>query len=449
MGTFIGGGLVDDCDAVAADAEGNVYLACHVVSTDLPGISNLAVHPDDPMNAYIVKLSGNLDKAEWGVMLAGSKYDGAFDIAVSAEGHVFVTGLTGSTDFPVTSNAVQKVYGGGDTDAFFAEISPRGEPLQVSFLGGSKTDQAFALELDQGGNLWLAGATWSPDFPGEIVRFGESSVDADAFLTRLSRSGTAELRSVIFSGQRYEKITGIVADTDGHVYVAGLTESTDFPVTNALQSSLGGDGDGFVAKLSRDDLRLVYSTFFGGAGKDAVWGLDLLNNGGLVIAGTTTSDDLKTTTDAFQRIRRGGEDVFIASLSPAGTILDYCSYFGGTGADSAGYDGRSIAVDRENRIWLAGQTTSVDLPTRDAPQKQIGGDTDGFVARLALGNGLEFATYIGGPGRDLAEGLALAPNGSVWITGLTASSGFPFPLVFQKEFGGGEFDCFLVRLNRK
>ncbi len=157
LGTYLGGSAADDCDAVATDGQGYVYLACHAASLDLPGITATEPDPDDPMNAYVVKLTPGLDAVEWGVLLAGSAYDGAFAIAAGPRGHVYVTGLTMSPDFPATSNALQKSYGGGEADAFFAEIDPDGELIHVSFLGGNGADRAFAIELESNGSLLLGG----------------------------------------------------------------------------------------------------------------------------------------------------------------------------------------------------------------------------------------------------------------------------------------------------
>ena len=445
QGTYVGGSLVDDCDAVATDRAGNVYLACHVVSVDLPGITDAASNPDDPMNASVVKLSAQLDAFEWGVLLAGSQYDGAFDLAVDARGHVFVVGLTSSADFPVTANALQRNYGGGEADAFFAEIDQDGKLLEVSFLGGSDTDRAFGLEL-QDGTLWLGGATWSSDFPGITDPSHGIPADANAFVARLSPQGETRVRSTIIGGRGYEKVTGIVATGDGQLFVVGLTESVDFPLAEPLQEVYGGSGDGCVAKLSTTSLELLFSTFVGGTAEDAVWGMAMLSDGRPVIAGTTRSEDLPTTEDAFQPRLAGADDAFIARLDSTGQNFDFCSYFGGSGADSAAYDGRPIAVDGEDRVWLVGQTTSSDLPTRAALQETPGGGSDGFVARLDLGESLEFATYLGGEGRDIAEGLALSPTGTAWISGLTDSKKLPFPLPLQPNYGGGKFDSFLVGL---
>ncbi|MBI1355761.1 MAG: hypothetical protein GC160_15585 [Acidobacteria bacterium] len=436
---------MDDCDAVATDHAGNVYLACHVVSMDLPGVADAVFVPDDPMNAYIVKLSAALDAIEWGMLLAGSRYDGAFDIAVDGRGHVFVAGLTASPDFPVTANALQKRYGGGEGDAFFAEIDPEGKLLEVSFLGGGGTDQAFTLEIEDG-TLWLGGATWSSDFPGVPNPLAERPGDADAFIARISSESEERVRSTLLGGREYEKVTGITAAEGDQLFAVGLTKSSDFPLVDSLQGVGGGAGNGFVAKLSKASLNVMFSTLVGGTGVDAVWGVDLLTDGRPVVAGSTNSTDLPTTEDAFQRTNGGADDAFLAVLAATGKSIDYCSYFGGSGDDSAAYDGRPIVVDPENRIWFVGQTVSENLPTRHALQAAPGGDSDGFIARLALDGTLDFASYLGGEGRDIAEGLSLSPTGRVWITGLTASNVLPFPLTLQRSHAGGRFDCFLVGL---
>ena len=153
QGSYVGGSLVDDCDGVATDRAGNVYLACHVVSMDLPGLTDAIPTPEDPMNAYVIKLTAQLDAVEWGVLLAGSQYDGAFDIAVDARGHVFVAGLTGSADFPVTANALQKIYGGGEADAFFMKfqfVNPTAGPatVQLSFFDGAGDPMSIPYTQD-------------------------------------------------------------------------------------------------------------------------------------------------------------------------------------------------------------------------------------------------------------------------------------------------------------
>ena len=178
----------------------------------------------------------NSTPSSGGVLLAGSQYDGAFDIAVDARGHVFVAGLTGSVDFPVTANALQKRYGGGEADAFFAEINPEGKLLEVSFLGGSEADRAFTIAIE-GETLWLGGATWSSDFPGVTDLSHPTPANANAFVARLSPGPEDRIRSTITGGSGYEKATGIALTGDGELFVVGLTESADFPVIEAHSRS--------------------------------------------------------------------------------------------------------------------------------------------------------------------------------------------------------------------
>jgi hypothetical protein len=205
-----------------------------------------------------------------------------------------------------------------------------------------------------------------------------------------------------------------------------------------------------VAKLDGGNLEPLYATLFGGAGDDAAWGIDLLEDGRPVLAGGTKSPDLPTTSGAIQSKSGGGGDAFVAVLSADGSRVDYCTYFGGSGEDSAGYDGSPIKVDSTGQIWFVGLTDSTDLPTI-APLQSVfgGGDQDGFLAVLGLTQGPRFATYIGGEGRDLAEGLALAPDGGVLVTGLTSSQRLPFPSAPPSIYGGGPFDNLLVRIQAR
>lgn len=446
-GTFIGGSAIDDCDDVAVDREGSVYLVCHVTSRDLPGISVADDASDSGMNAYVIKLAPDLSRVDYAVLLAGNAYDGAFAVAVNQEGHAFVAGLTGSRDFPVTANALQPAYGGGEADAFLVELDPAGVTIHATYLGGSDTDQAFALQLEDNGSLLVGGATWSTDFPGLSSNDTAGKGDADAFIARVTLGDAPSVRAITLGGGKYEKVTGIAANREGDVFVAGLTESPDFAVLHALYPTLQGPGDGFVAKLARDNLEPLYTTLVGGSGADAVWGIDLLNDGRPVIAGGTDSPDLPTTPGVPQQKLGGEGDAFVAVLGPDGSRVEYCTYLGGSGEDSVGFDGSVVRVDSTDHIWIAGLTASTDFPTAAALQPQYGGgDQDGFVAALHIEAGLKFATYVGGDGRELAEGLTLASDGAVWVTGLTNSQRLPFPLTFQSTYAGGRFDSFLVRI---
>src|SRR5436190_12111231 len=132
---------LDDCDDVAADS-GSLYFACH--STHAPG----AIPANPPnMDAWVTKLDRRTGKLLYLAQLGGERIDIADRIKIDNRGHAYVTGFTGSRDFPTTANALQRVYGGGESDAFLAEIDPEGHVVYSSYLGGSKADQGDGIAL--------------------------------------------------------------------------------------------------------------------------------------------------------------------------------------------------------------------------------------------------------------------------------------------------------------
>jgi hypothetical protein len=235
--------------------------------------------------------------------------------------------------------------------------------------------------------------------------------------------------STYFGASQYEGAYALAVDEVGNAYVAGGTSSTnDFPVLNALQPSYGGSfTDGFVAKFSPDG-KLLFSTYFGGSGPDFVNALALDREGNLIVAGETHSVDLPTTDDAFQPEYAGGSafgygDGFIARLTPDGSKLLYCSYFGGNGDDKI----NAIAIDKEGNPCVTGTTDSKDLPLKNALQPQPGGgETEGFIAKFDTTlTHLIFSTYLGGEDKDEDQRIAVDPSGLIYVSGQTLSTNFP------------------------
>ncbi|MGH9630092.1 MAG: SBBP repeat-containing protein, partial [Bryobacteraceae bacterium] len=239
-------------------------------------------------------------------------------------------------------------------------------------------------------------------------------------------------------------------DGRGSLYAAGFTESPDFPVRKALQNKLQGKSDAFLARIRVPEFDVQHSTFLGGSGDDAAWAVAADRFGVPHVSGTTSSIDLRVTEGALRARNAGGKsDAFVCKLDASGTKLIYSTYFGGSGEDSAGYDGGSLKIDRAGNAWLAGFTTSVDLPvSRHRKSAFAGGDTDGYIAAItANGSSLHFGSYFGGDDRDLLEGLVLPVNGSVWAVGLTASRNLPATGALQPKHGGARFDAMIVQFS--
>ncbi len=420
--TYLG---LADCDSVAL-WRGDAFLACHSPESRLPVRVRGSKARPNLMGAYVLRLDLNRGRIVYATRIQAQAFAAALRIKVDANGFAYVTGLTKGDGFPVSADAVQPRFAGGDSDAFLVRLSPSGQIVYGTLLGGSGDDLGNALELDGRGGVLLGGTTTSDDFPSQRRAPGR---DADAFISAVRLSDAAPIRSVVFGGTAEEKVTGISADGKGGVFIVGYTKSDDFPVLGPVQPKLRGGSDLFLSRLSIPGLAFTFSTYLGGSGDDSGWGVAVDDTGAPVVAGITDSADLPASSDAFQRIPRGGLDAFVARFDKADYRTVTLTYFGGSNDDSSGYDGEDIGVDPAGNIWLAGLTSSRDLPVQDAMQAGFGGGaTDGFIAVFSSGlTDLLYGTYRGGSGRDILEGLDVAPDGTVVVTGLTFSNDVPMP----------------------
>jgi hypothetical protein len=397
---------VDDCDDVAADSS-SLYFACH--SAHAPG--KMPANPPN-MDAWVAKLDRLTGKLLYLTRLGGEGVDIADRVKVDNRGHAYVTGFTGSRDFPITANALQRVYGGGESDAFLVEVDPEGHIVYSTFIGGNQADQGDGIALAPNGDVWIAGTTWSTDFPNVKQSFG-SRGKGDVFVARLRPGDATVHSSIVLGGSNDEKLTGI-AIADKRVFVTGYTESADFPLTRPLQPRLGGSSDAFLAALQDDLESIVFSTYLGGSGEDSAWGVALDPEGNPVVAGITESDDLPVTASAFQKRRGGQADAFLMKLDKSGERLLLATYYGGSGLDHAGYDGGNVAVSATGPIWMVGLTNSRDLKMRGGYHSRYGGgEQDGFLIELSPSGKLCYGTYAGSTARALLEGVAFADSGKV------------------------------------
>ncbi|MBZ5546324.1 MAG: SBBP repeat-containing protein, partial [Acidobacteriia bacterium] len=291
-----------------------------------------------------------------------------------------------------------------------------------TYLGGTGGDVAYGIAVDSSGNAYVTGTTGSPNFPTRLAEQDTYSGGGDAFVAKFNAAGSGLVYSTYLGGFYSDTSVAIALDPAGDAYVTGRTYSADFPTTtDALQSSYGGNGDAFVAKLSPTGSELAYSTYLGGSEADFGQAIAVDSAGDAYVTGPTQSTDFPTASP-LQIGNDGGSDVFLAKVNPSGTGLVYSTYLGGSSADSA----QAIALDSSGNVYLAGYTFSVDFPTQSAVQSSNAGAGDAFVAELnSAASALIFSTYLGGRGLDRAFGLALDTSGNIYITGDSQSADFP------------------------
>lgn len=369
----------------------------------------------------------------------GSATDVAQDIAFDAQGNLYVVGETYSTDFPTHDpyQASSPVNG----SAFVMKLDAQTRDLVYATYLGSNVTEARGIAVDTEGSAYIVGDTSSTSFPLANPYQASLSGLIDIFVSRLSPGGDALTYSTYLGGDQVDRGRAIAVDPVGDIYITGVTSSTDFPLANPQQTSRRGSTDAYVAKLSPSRGTLDYSTYLGGGALD--YGTSIaVDEGGVAFVGGYTGSINFPTLDPFQGARAGSTDAFVARFGVQGD-LDYSTYLGGAGVDRV----HAIALDTEGGIHLAGETDSADFPVVDAFQETLAGATDAFVSRLdASGASLQYATYLGGAGNDVAFGMGLDAAGTAYLAGMTQSSDFPVLQPVQAANAGGQ-DAFVTQLS--
>jgi RHS repeat-associated protein len=248
-------------------------------------------------------------------------------------------------------------------------------------------------------------------------------------------------------GSGSDSANAVAVDSAGNAYCVGTASSTNFPVTSgAYQTSNHGGTNVFISKLTAGGTSLAYSTYLGGSANDTGKGIGVDSSGNVYVTGSAASGGaiaFPTTSGAFQTsFGGGGTDAFVTKLNAAGNDLVYSTLYGGNGNDV----GNAIAVDSSGRAYITGSTTSTNLSTSSPLQVSNGGGTDAFVAEFnGAGTGLVYASYLGGSGIDIGNGITVDGSGRIFITGLTTSPNFPTASAYQSISGGGQ-DAFVTAL---
>jgi Beta-propeller repeat len=263
---YLGDTGTDDCDGITLDRAGDIYLACHSDSPNFPHLpAKAAPRSRDDMDAMILKIEARTGRIAWATRVGGSKWDAAGDLEVGKDGSVYVLGRTESADFPTTADAVQRQFGGPPRDVVVLKLDAGGKVVYSTFLGGTKNEEATSMAVADDGTVYIGGVTMSSDFPGaRIGQFGPGG-PADGFVACFRPGDPKSLQTVLIGGTGRDQVTGVALDKSGNLFVAGFTTSSDFPLKNAWQPQLGGQGDAFLAKLRISDWKLMFSTYLGGA----------------------------------------------------------------------------------------------------------------------------------------------------------------------------------------
>ena len=384
----------------------------------------------------------------------GTATDVVNRIAV-VNGALYLAGYTCSATFPIV-NALQPAMHGVNCDGFVTKMSGDGRSLIYStYFGGDNSDQIRGLSVDASGAVYVAGPTYSTDFPTTAGAYSRTLAGApDAFVTKISNDGRALIYSTLVGGSANDYVNELAVNAAGEALFTGETDSTDYPTTpGAIDGSINGLRDVMITKLAANGGTLVYSTYFGGAGyTETGLGAAFDGAGNVWVVGQTDSPDMPVM-GAFQPSLGNPfnpqiGDGFVVRLTPSGSLA-LSTYFGGDRSDIS----FGVAVDATG-VYVTGGTQSSSLPGAPGTRDPVAMGQAAFVAQLAAdGSRVTRTRLLDGRGPELAMPMVItrasgAPQ--INVAGWTGSTDFPTTAdAMQKApapVAGGSLDLFFATL---
>jgi uncharacterized protein (TIGR03437 family) len=404
--------------------------------------SRVLVGQGSQTDAFVIKWSPDGSRIVYATYLGGSGNESAIAIAVDSAGSAYVTGTTNSQDFPVSRNAFQKTLGGtaGQQNVFISKLSADGAQLIYSTLLGSGTEVAPRIAVDRAGEALVAGGINGAVFPVTAGAFQSAPVAGcpiqspfvqtfgTGFVSKIAADGGSLVFSTLLGGSCGTRVQAAGFDATGNAWVAGWTDSPNFPVTpDAWQHEIGGDVyDGFLARFNAGGA-LAYASYVGGTRYDTVTGLAFDQKGNIYLTGTSGGLLQPASPGAFQpqvtiacviasigpSVYQATGSAFVLKLDPAAHTTLGLTYMG----SPLCLFPSAIAVDAAGEPWIAGPLSIYGSTPQTASPFQIG-IGNGFVSKFSADfTKLQFSTYF-----DAVNGIALDPAGAAYVAGAGAGT---------------------------
>jgi len=327
--TFLGGGGPDGGNGIAVDSLGNVYVTGSAGSFDFPMMGAIQGTWGGSGDAFLTKLNSSGSALVYSTYLGGSSSDYGTAVAIDPAGNAYIVGVTFSTNFP-TANPFQAAKGSQQDAFVAKINPGGTAWVYSTYLGGNAVDEGYAIAADTSGNAYVTGYTASTNFPLQGPIRTSNGTTVDGFVTKLNPAGSALVYSTYLGGSGTDYGTGIAVDSSGSAYVTGITTSNDFPIVNAMQPTFGGGDDAFITKFALSGAALVYSTYLGGGSVDDAYALAIDQAGNAYVTGRTNSSDfpltnaIQTTRFAFDMFvteidATGGTRLFSTFIGGSGS----------------------------------------------------------------------------------------------------------------------------------
>lgn len=430
---YIGGSAADNILGSATDSAGNIYVVGSTSSTDFPVTGGIQKTLPGTSDCFITKLSPGGASVIYSTYLGGSAADAALGVAVDSAGNAYITGTTSSANFPLVS-PLQTAFPAPNPPyavqtGFVSKLNASGSALIYSTYYGGIQASPTAIAVDSTGAVYVTGSVGS-GLPTVNPEQAASAGSTDAFVSKMNPAGTALVFSTYLGGGKLDIATAIGLDSTGNIYIAGHTNSIDFPTASPLQAAnAGGTFDAFVSELNPAGNTLLFSTYLGGTGSDQANGLAVGSDNSVYVVGSTASTNFPVS-NAFQATYGGGSsDGFITKILPpasgsavigdqphAGAVhtTGYSTYSGGLGADNIF---AAILDPKTGDLVAVSSTQSTNFPLLNPLQSTLPAYQAGAISILNSSGQLVFSSFTNLQGPSFFQTVSVDQAETIWAAG--------------------------------
>lgn len=371
---------------VEIDDEGYAYVAGNVEYNKR--------RSDSFKSLFAMKLNPDGDGLEYVTYFgADTQIHHIVGIKVDSMHNLYAAGYFNG-NFPLTEDSFDR-ENNNSPECFIINLNQKGNKiLHSSYLGGYKYEDMTCLDIDDNNNIYLAGATTSPDFPVTNYSYDNTFTPHiwEGFVTKIDSSLTNIIFSTFLDGAQFKDIKVNLSE---NIYLTGENTGTiEFPTTNdAYDPDYNGGNDAIIVKLSSDGDSLLYSTYVGGSGKDVGSAIDIDEHGKAVITGNTYSTDFPTKSSILSNINNGLGDAFILKINESGSDIIFSGYLGGSNLDEPS----GLGIDNNGNIIISGYTISPEFPTTSDAYLNDIMQGDGFFTTISSdGKNINYSTLLPG-----------------------------------------------------
>ena len=447
----LGGSGSEEGNSVVVDNQGNVYTTGYFTGTadfDPDPVSEYNLVSNGKWDIFVSKLDpqGNF---VWAVSFGGADYDNAHDLAIGANGDVYLTGFfNGNVDFDPGKD-ILNLASSGDYDVFVTKLNSEGQLIWAKSMGSTKTDYGYTLAVDNHDNIYVSGHFKSKiDIdPGSESYWLEAEASSDIFICKLDKDGEF-LWANSMGGNGTDKAFSLALDREGNVYTTGqFKEKIIFNSDNHSEILTStGDNDVYITKLDTEG-NFVWAKGIGGKGDDQGYSVEIDATGNIYVNGKFSGvSDFDPGENKYELTSNGATDLFLLKLNPQGDFL-FAKSIGGTELDYA----CSLAFDQDMNIYQTGVFAgTVDFdPGPGVENLTSNGSWDIFISKLDSQGNFLWAKKIGGTHYDNGYGLYINDQGNLYATGyFMETSDFSMNNNSQELHAQGDWDVFVLKMTQ-